>query len=220
MRYYSVSNSADEKIVGCYPQTSGLFEGYNHDSPNAMENLTSDEFPDFTPDLRFELDEDAKLTDIVSPSNLDFATGLLMNFKSKEIFQKYKLMSHEYYSALLKTRSEDLDYFWLHIVSPYPSSYIDIPNSLFWEILPSQEKVERKFSSITDHEKYFEQSTNQLTIKEVILEESFETENYDLLCFPGVFSGFLMSERLCNAILAVGLTGLKVKEQSFYKKRA
>jgi hypothetical protein len=139
MKYLIISNSADEKEVGCYPQSSGLFNGYNHDAPNAIENLTSDEFPDFIPDLRFELDEDAILTDIISPSNLDFATGLLMNEKAKKIFESAKIFLHKYYEATIKVNTKTLNYHWLHLVNP---NFKDIAfkKSVFVEHLPGNNK--------------------------------------------------------------------------------
>lgn len=219
MIYYIVSNSADEKVVGCYPQTSGLFEGYDHALPNAMENLTSDEFPDFVPDLRFELDDEAKLTDVVSASNLDFATGLLMNHKAKGIFEKCKIMAHEYFPAIVRTNSGEIPFYWLHMVSPIPSPYIDIPKSVFSEILPNQTKVSRNFSDGNELSQYFDTSINQLIIKELTLTNDFESNNYDMFCLPGIFSWFLTSEKLCESIQKEKVTGLIIKEQGFYRKR-
>ena len=73
MKYYLIAPSVEEDEVGEYPQTTGTYPGYNRNAPNSMENLTSDCFPHFIPDLRFIIDDNAILTDVVSPSNLDFA---------------------------------------------------------------------------------------------------------------------------------------------------
>ena len=78
MKFYLLSNSAKKTEVGTYPQTTGLVDGYEEFAENSMVNLNSDEFPNFAPDLRFELEEKAILTDIIRPSNLDYAKGLMM----------------------------------------------------------------------------------------------------------------------------------------------
>lgn len=214
MKYYLISNSAEEKEVGCYPQTSGLFEGYDHGAPNAMENLTSDEFPDFVPDLRFELDEEAILTDIISPSNLDFATGLLMNAKAKQIFDTARICPHKYYDASLKVETTTLTYHWLHLVNPSFKD-IDFPKSHFVELLPGNKKTEHSFNKESEFEKVYSSTTNPVRAQKIILIESAKNENYDLFFFPFIHSGLIASEQLCQELKKANITGLKFDEQAF-----
>jgi hypothetical protein len=215
MKYYLISNSAEEKEVGCFPQTSGLFEGYNHDAPNAMDNLTSDEFPDFIPDLRFELDEDAILTDIISPSNLDFATGLLMNEKAKKIFEPAKIISHKYYQASLKVKNKLLDYYWLHLIAP-PLSIINFSDSIFLEVLPGQKKVQRIIKSEKEYDSYYDSyNINPLEIFKLSLTKDFNDQRFEVFCLPQIFPGLLISDRI-SSLLKENITGLSYKEQNFY----
>lgn len=140
MKYYLLSNSANKNEVGIYPQTTGLVDGYVEFSDNSMVNLTSDELPNFIPDLRFELEEKAILTDIISVSNLDYAVGFFMNEKAKNIFQKFKVITHKYYDGALNVKGKILSYSWLHIVNSSFSG-IDFLNSTFSELLsPTQKK--------------------------------------------------------------------------------
>lgn len=60
MRNFKVKNSRNRKIVGFPYQTNGYISGYDEKSPNSRTNLTYEKFPDFVPDLRFELHEKSK----------------------------------------------------------------------------------------------------------------------------------------------------------------
>ena len=105
MKYYSLSYSTDEKEVGkVWPQCKAIPEGYDHkwlDLPNSMTKLTNDAFPNENPDLVFELDKKAKLTDIISPSNI-YAVGLLVNEKAKLILEGFNLITHIFFWQRLK----------------------------------------------------------------------------------------------------------------------
>lgn len=106
MKYFLVANSTNNQIIGKkYPQCKGMpskmgltFKWF--EQPNSMTKLTNDEFPNFEPELIFELEEKALLTDVVSPSNI-LAKGLLVNERVKNIFSHFKLMEHRYYPATL-----------------------------------------------------------------------------------------------------------------------
>lgn len=213
MKYYLVSASAEEDVVGEYPQTAGIYPGYNRNALNSMENLTSDCFPTFIPDLRFLLEDNAILTDVVSPSNLDFATGLLMNTTTKEIFSKAKIITHQFYPATLKTNHQLLDYYWLHLISP-TLSIIDFEKSVFLETLPTQEKTIRTFDSLSDYERYYDSyELNPLTIDKLSLKVDLKV---DVFCLPGIFHGLLVAEHICLLLQQKNITGISYKEQHFY----
>ena len=129
-------------------------------------------------------------------------------------------MQHKYYPAILRTSSGDIPFYWLHVVSPYPSPYIDIPKSVFSEILPNQDKVRRQFSNNIEHDQYFDNSTNRLDNKELVLTKDFEINKYDVFCMPGIFSWFLMSEKLCELLQKENVTGLIIEEQGFYVRKS
>src|SRR5690606_25582916 len=113
------SNSGDEKTIGKkYPQCKGMPSGMGltqnwFESPNSMTKLTNLDFPNFDPELIFELEDAAILTDVVSPSNIS-AKGFLINEKVKKLFEGFKLIEHKYYPAVLIVRRNRLQYYWLH----------------------------------------------------------------------------------------------------------
>ena len=85
--YYKLRNAITRKQVGYQFQTTGYIDAYAHYGPNSRIRLEWDKFPDFVPDLRFELHKKSKLTDVVSESNIS-ARGFLINEKVKEIFDE------------------------------------------------------------------------------------------------------------------------------------
>jgi hypothetical protein len=103
MEYYILDNATTRKKVGYFIQTEGLVNGYNANAQNSMTKVKAEEFPDFIPDLRFNLGDKAKLTDIVSAGNI-MTRGFLVNEKVKKIFESCKLPAHRYYDATLNVK--------------------------------------------------------------------------------------------------------------------
>jgi restriction endonuclease len=112
MHYYIVRNSLNNKEVGkalfqCKSMPEKKSGTRWFDEPNSMTNLTNNEFPDFVPDLQFELENKAKLTDIIKPTNLP-AQGFLLSEKAKAVFESFNLMEHLYYNAIVITPKGEL----------------------------------------------------------------------------------------------------------------
>jgi hypothetical protein len=137
MEYYILSNATEEKIIGKkYPQCKGMPSGLGltskwFEQPNSMTKLTNDEFPNFEPELIFELEEKAILTDVVSPSNIS-AKGMLVNEKVKNILSNFTLMEHKYYPATLIHKEQKLNYYWLHFVKKDLIG-LDLDKSIFYK---------------------------------------------------------------------------------------
>jgi hypothetical protein len=216
MKYYLLSNSAKKEEVGTYPQTTGLVDGYEEFSENSMVNLNSDELPNFVPDLRFELDKDAILTDIISPSNLDYAKGIMMNEKAKNAFKPFKLIPHQFYEATIKANNNILIYYWLHTLPP-TLDIVDFSKSIFLEVLPTQQRIKRYFKTYYEFENYGDSDfPNDLEIEKLTLTPTFLSQSIDLFCLPSLFSGFLISQKLYEKINDTQLSGLCIENQLFF----
>src|SRR3569623_486669 len=118
MMYHFLSVSTNEKEIGRYYQTKGLPEGYTskwYDDSNSMTNLTSSSLPDFIPDLKWELEEKAILTDIVSASNVT-GKGFLISEKAKTIFENFDLAEHKFHKASLVVKNQTFQYYYLQLI--------------------------------------------------------------------------------------------------------
>lgn len=216
MKYYSLNYSTNEKEVGkIWPQCDSVPEGYSYneliEGSNSMTQLTNDEFPNENPNLIFGLHKKAKLTDVISPSNIS-ATGLLVNKKVKNILENFDLMTHKFYPAIVKELEFEHKYFWLHLVKPNLLG-IDFKKSKF-EIT---NLINKPLANITidSWENYIERISS-LTFKHIRARKiSLESgEQKDLIYFPYIYSYILISEELALELASNKITGIEIAEQN------
>jgi hypothetical protein len=218
MKYYLLSNATDEKEIGkTYPQCKGVPNGYTfawYDEPDSMTNLINKEFPKNNPNLIFELEEKAILTDVVSPSNIS-ARGILMNERALNIINKKKILNNEIYSGELKKGNEKFKYYWLHLVHDNFDN-IDFINSNFIETnlfrhKVSDLKIENEYQFKIEFEKCLKRS-NIISVERLKLKTTF---NYDLFFFPKIHSDLIVSEVLLNKLESENITGITSKPADF-----
>jgi len=214
MEYYFISISTDLKEIGRYYQTKGLPEGYTSkwfDEPNSMTNLAYNALPDFIPDLKWELESKAKLTDIISAGNIT-ADGFLMNEKTKEIFQQFNLLEHKFHDATLIVKGQKLRYYFLQIVCK-DFDMIDFQRSSF--CVASLTGIKKYDINIFSSDDLFEKQ-KQLDIGVGIkLEKLFLKNNIepDLFFFPYLHVDYFASQSLVNALNDNNITGYQTLPQ-------
>lgn len=223
MSYCKLKLSSDRKIIGNggYPQCKGCPTSLGltlkwFKEPNSMTNLTNDEFPSFVPNLIFELEDKAFLTDAISPSNLS-AKGLLVSSKLKRILEKHNLMEHKFFKAEVIFKEDKHDYFWLHFkdcTEKYLSA-IDYENSNFY--IANLAFMHVKDIEIKSYEDYIQKKSN-LSMKYILgakirLDESLRNENLDLFYFPYISRHYFLSNNLHDIVKKNGITGFDIEEQ-------
>jgi hypothetical protein len=224
--YYILSNETDKKIIGKqYPQCKGMPSGLGltsnwFEQKNSMTKLSNNEVPDFTPDLIFELESDAILTDVISPSNIS-AKGLLINSRTKQLFDKYEIMDHKYFHATVYFKKTKLDYYWLH--------FIDIDGLMLKDIdynLSSFFIADIVFSKIEDidiqsYEDYLSEKMNlsmqYIRAEKLIFKPMTKSKECDLFYLDQLASKFFISKALKNDIEVNNISGLLIKEQSILR---
>jgi len=116
-----------------YPQVQKMSNGYDNKADNSIKKLFrySKSFPDFEPNLdSFLLETKSKQTDILS--NALSAKGIIINRKTKAIFESFKTCPIQFYEAtVIHNNKLFTDYFWMHIVSDY-TNFVDYTNSTFF----------------------------------------------------------------------------------------
>jgi hypothetical protein len=182
-----------------------------------MTNLSNDDFPDFEPELIFELEEKAKLTDVISPSNIS-AKGFLVNGKVKNLLSGFVLMEYKYFPATVIFRKEKLEYYWLHFKENehdflanvnFKSSSFFIANLAFMRV---------DSISIQSYEDFIDKKAN-LSMKHILadkiaLNNTLMAQNYDLFYISYINNNFFASESLKKAIADKNITGFSIIEQS------
>jgi hypothetical protein len=209
--YYIASNSTDEKIIGKkYPQCKGIPSQMEltsnwFDQPNSMTNLSNDEFPHFKPELIFELEEKAKLTDIISPSNIS-AKGFLINEKVKDIFDKFILADHRYYPATLIVNDLKHQYYWLHFVKKDLDN-INLNQSIFYKSIFGFDKGEYvKINSYQDALQVIRQEDCFIMPEKIVLNtNNNKTEQVFYLPIP---NRIIVSKEVMNLLCESKIKGI------------
>lgn len=116
--YNTLTVSTLKKEIGCYPQCTP--KPINkpidwHDSDRSYWSLDNNNHPSDIVEFEFELEKRAKLTDIISPSNIK-AVGFLLNNKVKEIIEQYALGEHSFHESIVTFKGLNYKYYWLHII--------------------------------------------------------------------------------------------------------
>ena len=125
MKYYRLDNSVDAKEIGRHTIQLDFADKKSQDS---CWSLVDEEFPNFKPDLRFDLEKGSKLTDVAS-SGVD-VPGFMINERVKNIFEQCKLPEHRYYEATVTDHKGVVHpYYCLHIM-PNDYSMIDFDKTI------------------------------------------------------------------------------------------
>ena len=224
MKYFLLANSSDEKIIGKkYPQCKGLpsklgltYEWF--EQPNSMTKLSNSKFPYLEPELIFELEEKAILTDVVRPSNI-MAKGFLVNEKVKELFGQFNLIEHRYYLATVFAKGVEHQYYWLHFKDNEEYlHYADFSKSTFYLGNLARWKEENiEINSV----KEFLQIKNNIGFKTInfdrlFLHSSFSKEPKDLFFINSLHKDYIVTENMQKGLQALEITGIEISTPKFF----
>jgi hypothetical protein len=224
MEYFLLGNTTDEKIVGKqYPQCKGMPSGLGltskwFEQANSMTNLNNNEFPNFEPELIFELDEKAKLTDVVTPSNIS-AKGLLVNDKLKNILDSFNLIEHRYYPAILIVNGEKRHYYWLHFKESNDVflNYIDFEKSSFY--IGNLARWKEATIDINTIDEYYQIKKSigfkTINFEQLYFKENFKQNPIELFYIDNLHNDFIINDVLKNTLQTLGIKGFEVYKAKF-----
>ena len=215
MKYFRLKNSILRKEVGFMFQTNGFIDEESAHGPNSRINMEYDKFPKFVPDLRFQLHEKSKLTDIVNASNIN-AIGFLMNTRTRDIFEQCNLPEHKFYRSSILDHDEISHlYYWMHIIS---NDYrmVDFSQSIFRisKLLHPQnldDLTSVQISSLYD----FKQVEKKISLQyEFIIIDTLyvnDQNHYDMIHFGNIdINTVFISEKLANLLKKEKITGITI----------
>ena len=218
MKYFRLENSVNTKETGRNAIQLTFADKKTMDS---CWGLVDEEFPNFKPDLRFDLEKGSKLTDLVS-SGVD-VPGFMINERVKNIFEQCKLPEHRYYEASVKDHKGVVHpYYYLHIM-PNDYSMVDFDKTIFkkteepmkiWPELAFQNVEEIKkapeiqIKNVAEMKKYEDEFFPNLYVVLDVL-RIHDREKYDMLYFPDVdVNTKYISEKLANMLKSEKITGI------------
>lgn len=208
MDYFLLSEAIDTADTGhVYPAVE-THSGYDFNSLDSAHNLAMEDFPSFTPNLKFNLVWGAKLTDVLSQGTIS-ARGILVSKRLKEIFEKFESIPNKFYPAIISTNEKDIEYYWLHLVWKNGVDNIDYKNSK-WRIKRASKVLgEITLNSRDEHLK----KQGELGFIKMIhgYPVVLQNPNTDLFFDPINF-GIIISLKLKQELEQENITGIQISE--------
>jgi hypothetical protein len=148
-QYYILTPAVGTKETGmAYPAVES-FEDYDFNKATSVYKLDSDSFPDFVPDIRFQLAKGAKLCDIMGQGTIS-ACGLLISQNVKDVLDQFNLVPHKYFPATIEDKGTTHQYYWVHFVWEDGIKYLDFAKSKFKIKRASKDLGEVEIQSLHD----------------------------------------------------------------------
>lgn len=223
MKYYKLIKETDSNIIGNVGGIQSYF------SPNFVEEkeklMNKDLYSkiDLKKIKSIELDEKAKLTDVVSHGTLTLE-GLIVSSRFKQIVEKYKLLDINFVDISFNTQEEIKGYYFMFFNSnlthdiDYDKTKFGIEKvSLFSDnssITPvdSEENNIEGLTKLTKEyagsARYKVVSIDKYVFKEPIVSDVFRIGHFD--------KSFYFSENVYNELFDSRLTGFYFKESNFF----
>ncbi len=210
--YFGLTESAEDKIIGTYPQLVDMIEGYDYEANNSVNNLQiyrGIEPPFTNPNLDgFKAAKGAKITDIMSgPIG---GRGFILSNRVKSIFEKFKIPKHYFFEAKIYHKNICYDnYYWFHLVSDY-RQFVDYKKSEFYkgkDLFKFDNYDEYlKFSEITDRHGF-------LMAEKVVLSRSFYLSDFDMFMISNFDQTIYISDSLRAELSVSKISGYELITQ-------
>jgi hypothetical protein len=220
MKYSLISHAIDKKTIGIGPQCNVVPDGYTseiYNAHNSMTFLTNDYIPRVEPFFLFEVNEEAKLTDILWQS-ITKSRGFLLSKKAKRVFETFVLPEHKFYFAPLNYKGEIYEYFYLHLVK---SDYLNIDFSksafflgdLFFDKI-SDIKINSLEELITAKNIESLEKSEYVFAERLSFVESFNHTSPDIFFFPRLHQNIFISKSAVEKLATNKITGYRLIEQN------
>jgi hypothetical protein len=201
--HISAKVNAPKEVGKGYPQVHCLTQ------KEAAHRIMHDEFPDFLPDLRFELNKGAKLSDLLSQAAIS-AHGILISKRMKVWIEGFNLGRHAFYPAKVFTRNgEEHPYFFLHIL-PVGAEAVDFPRTRFFLRKGLKNIGGLDVSSYDDYVNKEKEHGFMILIEpsHLVLNQGSHMQ-FDLFALPIPYGRILASEHLAKKLASVAFMGIE-----------
>lgn len=222
MRYYSIQNSGDLKIIGKYPQTKSInYNCHIWDEPKFIEHVHFTKI-DFEPIIANAiLHPKSKKTDLINTNSaMGFSNKLLISGKLKKILLDNRNSGMQFFRAPIIQNNRFEDDYWILNMYLFNNEYIDFAKSM---VIHEKKAEDYRISFKTIKEQIYcdnfeDFETTRLAIwsskEESIYIETLvlylENIKEDFFTIRYVFGKlFFVSEKLKKEIEDAGCTGIE-----------
>jgi hypothetical protein len=203
--YYAIKNRTDEEVGSVYPQVNCITQEQAH-------NLYANEFPSYDPELIFELNKNAKLTDVLSQAAIS-AQGLLVSDRMKSVLENHAIMKHRYYPVTIKMKNENFTYYWLHLNDDF-TGYIDYKQTEFYWTKSTFRKGNIQLSNFQE---YLQKKQENGRLWDVSIDKLKLADNFDnslnLVSFFPFDLKIYVSSNLKIILSNEQITGLNISQE-------
>ena len=215
MKYFRLYPSPDD--MGCAPQAEELLKPYSYGAPNSIWNaLTNNQLTDLLVPQGIPLKNKAKWTDLltVSPIHSPF---LVVSKKMLAVFESIRLPEYFSYPVSVMKRDKVQEYyifiapkrFIRYINLDTCEAHIITQQEFFPPVTILVEPVEIRSEAIFDR---FERDIKPPRYLRIVRYElNPEVIEFDMFLIPGCVGqthGYIVSEKLVDAVNSAGLTGV------------
>ncbi len=217
MKYYWLIPSTGDDIGKASSQVKGMKEGYDLYADNSVWKIPYFESPKIEPNFdALQLNNTAKITDIIFATGLVPNTGFFLNEKVKDLLKDFKLPNHIYYKAIVLHKNKVYDnYYWVQFTQEM-SDLIDFDNSIFdlkrafgwqeWIEVENNMTFKNKIKLI---EFYYAQSSMNRIIPQSL---NLINKNHELQIFSYFANKLLISEKLKSTLEINKINGIELIE--------
>jgi hypothetical protein len=222
--YYSLEVQRGTKETGnSYPQLTPYIGGHYKDKLSST-NLSND-YPLENTSTKFELDNGAKLTDLLSCGHLNY---FVLNQKTKLILEEFNLFNCTFIETSIKGQEISKHFILYPKFSKANIELIDFEKTIFAIVDPDTKKIIREFqidSNCKDKIKEWqivyqnlEVDYYEIEIKELYLSEV--ANEFDLIYLSPFFidKAILISKKLALKILESKLSGVSISNVDCLKE--
>lgn len=222
-KYYVMVFSTDEKVIGKdYPQCYSYMKGVNPDDYGSFTDThwiwIQNKFPEFIPVLDgLKLSGKSKLTDFISTCVLYLP---IVNERSKDILSSFNLGHHEFYPTKIYVKGTERQFYFLYTASITDSEMILDKSKfgIFNREFQLKTSLISGFKTLDEYDKAYTENaikrdSSELLIQEISVKKDFNLDYFVLR--PFITYGYIVSERLLQAITENNLTGLKVEREIY-----
>jgi hypothetical protein len=219
MKYFSIHNSLNEKIIGKIPQVKEVI----HNCHVSENSNFIDKFPfkkiDLNPVLsNVVLYSKSKKTDLIQVGSKGFSFGsLLISDRMKKILKEFNCFGVQFFSTHIIHNNKKIDKYWQTHIYDIPYDFIDFENTdlLLKDRDENRKPIESHLKRVINKEDFLKVANDikypkTLFLKNISFVKEMDLDYFFLQNFEGASLG-IASEKLKNEIEKQEITGVEFK---------
>lgn len=210
--FYSIKPANNTEETGPdFPQLMVIDE-YDFKAKDSVHNISFNTFPDFNPDLRFNLSWNAKSSSILSQAAIA-SFGFITSKELIDLFQKFSLPEYKTFKTTINHEGNPIsNYYWLQFLDTTSKDLLNWHRSKF---------IIKKFSknlgpiTLNSYDDYIQKSIDLGSLKKIKIESLVLNSRplHDVFYFP-MTAKIYISRKMYSELVSSELTGIKYTEEN------